>query len=134
MAENNITGQNAVIKWIWTGGTAAMNGDYRSVSVNETTDLAETTAGSDAYKTHLATIKSASIDYSGLFPTAAAGTALIAALAAGNDGTLLIYPEGTASGKLSRSYPAISMGPKLSIPYNEVVEISCSFTSNGAWS
>jgi len=134
MAENNITGKNAVISWIWTGGTVSLNGDYRSVSINETTDLAETTAGSDTYKTHLSTIKSATIDYSGLFPTTAAGTVLVSALAAGNDGTLLVYPEGTAAGKLARSYPAISMGPKLDIKYNEVVGVTCSFTSNGAWS
>lgn len=134
MAENNITGKNAVINWIWTGGTVNLNGDYRSISTNETVDLADTTAGNDAYRTYIATIKSASIDYSGLFPTNTAGTALIAALAAGNSGTLVVYPEGTASGNLSRSYPAIVTGPKLNVPYADVVEISCSFTANGAWS
>lgn len=134
MAENNITGKNAAINWIWTGGTLSLNGDYRSVSMAETTDLAETTAGNDTHKTHIATIKSASIDYTGLFPTTAAGTVIMGALAAGNEGTLVVYPEGTAAGKLSRSYPSIATGPKLNIPYSDVVEISCTFTSNGAWS
>lgn len=134
MAENNITGKDAVINWIWSGGTVSLNGDYRSISTSETVDLADTTAGNDAYRTYIATIKSASIDYSGLFPTNTAGTALIAALAAGNSGTLVVYPEGTATGNLSRSYPAIVTGPKLNVPYADVVEISCSFTANGAWS
>jgi len=134
MAENNITGTNAVINWIWTGGTVALNTDYRSLSFSESTDLADTTAGNDAYKTELSTIKSASIDYSGLYPSGTAGTAIIAALAAGNQGTLQVYPEGTAAGKLLRTYPSIAQGPKLSMPYSDVVEISCSFTSNGPWS
>lgn len=134
MAENNITGKDAVINWIWTGGTVSLNGDYRSVSTSETVDLADTTAGNDAYRTYIATIKSASVDYSGLFVSGTAGTAVIGALAAGNEGTLVVYPEGTASGNLSRSYPSIVTGPKLNVPYADVVEISCSFTANGAWS
>jgi hypothetical protein len=134
MAENNITGQAAVINWIWTGGTVVLNTDFRSINTSETVDLAETTAGNDTHKTYLPTIKSGAIDYSGLYPSGTAGTAIIAALAAGNMGTLLVYPEGTASGKLSRSYPAIVTGPKLNTPYADVVEISCSFTANGAWS
>jgi len=134
MAENNITGKAAVINWVWTGGTLALNGDYRSISASEDVALAETTAGNDAYRTYIATIKGASIDYRGLFPTNTAGTAIMGALAAGNSGTLIVYPEGTATGNLSRSYPAISTGPKLNVPYSDVVEISCSFTANGAWS
>jgi len=134
MAENNITGVNAVVSWVWTGGTASLNGDYKTVSITESIDTAETTAGADAYKTYIPTIKSASIDYSGLFPSGTAGTAVAAALAAGNQGTLIVAPEGTAAGKLVRSYPAICTGPKLNTPYSDVVEISCTFVSNGAWS
>lgn len=134
MTENNITGKDAVINWIWSGGTVALNSDYRSLSTNETADLAETTAGSDTHKTHIATLKSASIEYSGLYPSGTAGTAIIGALAAGNSGTLVVYPQGTATGNLARNYPAIVTGPKLNTPYNDVVEISCTFTSNGAWS
>ena len=134
MAENNITGKAAVINWIWSGGTVALNPDYRSVSTSESVDLAETTAGNDAYKTYIATLKSASIDFSGLFQSGTAGTVVIGALAAGNAGTIEIYPEGTASTNLKRSYPAISAGPKINMPYSDVVEVSCSFTANGAWS
>ena len=132
MAENNIVGKDAVISWVWTGGTLNLATDYRSVSVKENVDTAETTAGADTHKTYLATIKSATIDYSGLFPTG--GTVLYAALAAGMSGTLTVAPEGTASGKVSHAYPAISMGAKFNIPYADTVEVSCTFQSNGAWS
>lgn len=132
MAENNITGKDAYINWASSAGTINLSGDYRSVSIKENTDTAETTAGSDTHKTYIPTIKSATIDYSGLFPTG--GTALYAALAAGVQGTLTVAPEGTASGKVSKVYPAISMGASYDTPYADVVTVTCIFQSNGAWS
>ena len=131
MAENNIVGKDAVISWVWTGGTVNLATDYRSVSVKENVDTAETTAGADTHKTFLPTIKSATIDYSGLFPTG--GTVLYAALAAGMSGTLTVAPEGTASGKVSKAYPAICMGATYDTPYADVVTVNCTFQSNGAW-
>ena len=132
MAENNITGKDAYINWASSAGTINLSGDYRSVSIKENTDTAETTAGSDTHKTYIPTIKSATIDYSGLFPTG--GTALYAALAAGVRGTLTVAPEGTASGKVSKVYPAISMGASYDTPYADVVTVNVTFQSNGAWS
>ena len=132
MAENNIVGKDAVISWVWTGGTVNLATDYRSISVKESVDTAETTAGADTHKTYLATIKSASIDYSGLFPTG--GTVLYAALAAGMSGTLTVAPEGTATGKVTHAYPAISLGATYDTPYADVVTVNCTFQSNGAWS
>lgn len=132
MAENNITGKDAYISWVWTGGTLNLATDFRTLALNESVDTAETTAGADTHKTYLATIKSASIDYSGLFPTG--GTTLYAALAAGMSGTLTVAPEGTASGKVSHAYPAICLGAKFNVPYADTVEVSCTFQSNGAWS
>ena len=132
MAENNITGKDAVISWVWTGGTINLATDYRSISVKENVDTAETTAGADTHKTFLPTIKSSTIDYSGVFPTG--GTVLYAALAAGMGGTLTVAPEGTAAGKVSHAYPAISMGATYDTPYADVVTVTCTFQGNGAWS
>ena len=132
MAENNITGKDAVISWVWSGGTVNLATDYRSVSIKENVDTAETTAGADTHKTYLPTIKSANIDYSGLFPTG--GTALYASLTAGIQGTLTVAPEGTASGKDSKAYPGICMGATYDTPYADVVTVNCTFQSNGAWS
>lgn len=134
MAENNITGKDAYINWASSAGTINLSGDYRSVSIKENTDTAETTAGADTHKTYIPTIKSATIDYSGLFPAGSAGTALYAALAAGVQGTLTVAPEGTATGKLSKAYTAISMGATFDTPYADVVTVNCTFQSNGAWS
>ena len=71
MAENNITGKAAYISWASSAGTIDLATDYRSVSIKENIDTAETTAGADTHKTYLPTIKSATIDYSGLFLLAA---------------------------------------------------------------
>lgn len=132
MAQNNITGKDAYISWVWSGGTLNLATDNRSVSVKEAVDTAETTAGADTHKTFLPTIKSATIDYSGLFPTG--GTALYAALTAGVTGTITVAPEGTAAGKVSHAYPAICMGATYDTPYADVVTVNVTFQSNGAWS
>lgn len=128
MAE--ITGKNLVAEWVHAGGTATLNTDYRTLSINPNIDLAETTAGADDDKTYIATIKDATIEWSGLYQSK--GTALMTALEAGTGGTLIIYPEGTASGFPKESYPAIAMGAKMNVPYADVVEISCTFQKNGA--
>ena len=127
MAE--ITGKNLVATWAYTGGTINLNTDYRTLSINPNIDLAETTAGADTDKTYIATIKDATIEWSGLYQSA--GTALVNALEAGTGGTLTVYPEGTASGKQKDIYPAIAMGAKINVPYADVVEISCTFQKNG---
>lgn len=128
MAE--ITGKNLVAQWVSGGGTILLNTDFRTLSVNPNIDLAETTAGADDDKTYIATIKDATIEWSGLYQSK--GTALVNALEAGTGGTLIIYPEGTASGNAKDSYPAIAMGAKTNFPYADVVEISCTFQKNGA--
>ena len=128
MAE--ITGKNLVATWVYSGGTVDLNTDFRTLSINPNIDLAETTAGADTDKTYIATIKDATIEWSGLYQSA--GTALVNALEAGTGGTLTVYPEGTASGKQKDVYPAIAMGAKINVPYADVVEISCTFQKNGA--
>jgi hypothetical protein len=127
MAE--ITGKNLVATWAYSGGTVNLNTDFRTLSINPNIDLAETTAGADTDKTYIATIKDATIEWSGLYQSE--GTALMTALEAGTGGTLTVYPEGTAAGKQPDIYPAIAMGAKLNIPYADVVEISCTFQKNG---
>jgi len=124
------TGTNANIQWVHAGGTAVLSTDYRSVSVNPSIGLADTTAGADTDKTYIATIKDTTIEYAGLMQ--AGGTVIKAALAAGVGGTLILSSEGTASGKPKESYPAIAMGAKMLYPYDNVVEITCSFQKNGA--
>lgn len=124
------TGKDLYMTWVHSGGTAVLSSDFRTVSHNPTVSLANVTAGGDTDATYIARIKDATIDIGLLMQSG--GTVLKAALCEGTGGTLIISPEGTASGKAYESFPAISLGAKMSYPYAEAVEVSCSFQKNGA--
>lgn len=126
----DVTGKNLAVNWIYSGGTVALNTDYRSFNMSDNIDMAETTAGADTDKTYIATIKDSTIDWSGLYQSK--GTALETALAVGTGGTLVVYPEGTASGYPVINYPAIVSSYKKAVPYNEVIAIDVTFQKNGA--
>lgn len=129
MAE--FTGSALVVSWIYSGGTVDLSADFRTLDWQPTTDFADSTAGSDTTRTRLATIKDATAAYAGVGQTG--GTVVAAALAPGTSGTLIIGPEGTASGKRKITFPSLSQGAQYSIPYADVVTLSCSFVANGAW-
>jgi len=93
-------------------------------------ELIDQTAGSDANRTRLVSIKDGNASLSAIMQ--ASGTAITNALVEGTEGTLNVGPEGTASGKQKLIIPAIAMGANFSINYNDVVELSCDFTQNGA--
>jgi len=124
------TGKDMAISWIHAGGTIALAGDYRTISSSPSIGLVDASAGSDADRTYLTTLKDGTYSLSMLAQTA--GTVLRDALLEGTSGTLLIKPEGTASGKPSETVPCISMGPQFNFPYDNVVEITCQFQKNGA--
>ena len=124
------TGKNLVMSFIHPSGTITMNTDYRTVNTTETVGLADFTAGADTDRSYGATVKDGSLSYAGLHQ--AVGTAFKQALEAGNVGTVILSPEGTASGKPKETYPVISQGAKMNYPYDNVVEVSCDFQKNGA--
>jgi len=124
------TGKNLYAAWVYSGGTVVLSTDFRTVSTAPTVGLADVTAGGDTDRTYIATIKDDVVSYAGLHQ--AAGTVLKTSLEAGTGGTLILGPEGTATGKPKESYPAIAMGAKMNYPYDNVVEISCDFQKNGA--
>jgi hypothetical protein len=123
-------GSAVVFQWINPAGTLALTGDHRRVSISPAVDLYEKSAGSDADKTYLPGIKDATVSYEGVQQSA--GTATEDALVEGTEGTLIIGPEGTASGKRKYTIPAISMGANVEYPYNDVAILSCEFQKSGA--
>ena len=116
--------------WIHSGGTVALTGDHRTVTISPTIGLAKATAGSDADEQYLATVKDAVVSWAGVVQSA--GTALEDALIEGKSGTLIVGPEGTASGHRKYTIPAISMGPKMNFPFSDVAEMSVDFQKSGA--
>ena len=129
MAE--FTGSAMILSWIYSGGTVVLNGDYRTCSWNPSVGNAETTAGADTHQTFLPTVKNATASVGMVLQVG--GTAMITALGAGNSGTLIIGPEGTATGKPKITFPCFSNGAKYTFPYAGTVEFTCDFTETAAY-
>ena len=126
-----ISGPTMVLSWINAGGTIALAGDYRTCTWSPSVDYVETSAGSDTHKGRLTALKDATASVT--LVAQAGGTAVTAALQPGTGGTLIIQPEGTATGKRKITFPCYADGAVTDHPYADIVAISCGFTGNGVW-
>lgn len=125
-----ITGQNATISWVYSGGTVDLGAKYRSIQYTPSIEMYDQSAGADANKTYITGQKDGSVSYSGIFQSG--GTAVLTSLVEGTGGTLIWGEEGTAVGKPKHTMPAISQGATSNVQYNALIEISCTFQQNGA--
>lgn len=123
-------GSSLYVAWIYSGGTVALAGDFRTCTYTPSVNLVQETAGADAAASYLAGAKDGAISMT--IVQQASGTALFTALAEGTSGTVIIAPEGTASGKQKMTIPAISQGCPWSQPYDNIVELSPAWQQNGA--
>lgn len=123
-------GKNLYAQWVGSVSTVTLEGDFRTFSLKPSIALVKATAGADADEVYLATVKDAQMSWAGVAQTG--GTVLEDALAEGVEGTLIIGPEGTVTGKRKWTIPAISLGAQFNIPYADVVEITCDFQKSGA--
>ena len=121
------TGKDLAIAWVWTGGTAWLEADFRSMSTTEDQESADSTAGSDTYKAYIPTVADASGEVQLLDTTGATGTTEWGAIAPANVGTLVWYPEGTATGKPTHTAPAFISSRQREFPYDDVVTITASY-------
>lgn len=117
-----------------TFGGVAFQADFQSVEISESQGVADTTAGTDAYESHVTTTKSVEISIELLYDTATAGTATATALANGTQGTLDWGPEGTATGKPRYTIPATVTSFNKSYPYDDAISYSVTLTGDGAFS
>lgn len=124
------TGKNLYIAWVYSGGTVVLNTDFRSLSSSKAIGLVDVTAGPDTDRTYLTTVKDGSYNYGALHQTG--GTVIKSALTEGTSGTLIIGPEGTVAGKPKETVPAIVMNSNFNYPYDNAVEVTCTFQKNGA--
>ena len=122
-------GSALYLTWIHPSGTAVLSGDFRTFSVTPSVDYYEQSAGADPDKTYLPGIRDRTLAVSYVDQTG--GTVTLDALREGVRGTLVVSPEGTATGSRRETYPAISGGASRNQPYNNIVEISITFQGNG---
>jgi len=116
--------------WITTAATAVFSTDFRRVSYAPAIDIIDETAGADANRLKIASIKDGRVDIE--YVGQGDGTAMTNAFAEGTSGTVTIAPEGTASGKEKITVPGIAMGAQRDQPYADVVSIRVSIEQNGA--
>ena len=127
-------GSSLVLTWIQAAATTVISGDHKALSLTPNQAFYDETAGADPYKKYLVGVKDYTATFSANFQagTGTGGTATFSTLAIGNEGTLQIQPEGTASPKQKLSLPCISQGVSYSWPYDNVCEITINFQGNGA--
>lgn len=125
------SGSALYLAWVYSGGTVTLQGDFRQFEWTPSLSLIDSTAGADTFREYIPGIgESGNIALSMVMQQN--GTALIQALAKGNQGTLIYGPEGTASGKPKSTIPAISKGPAYTQPYDDVVEFKVEFQQSAA--
>ena len=124
------SGANAVGSWITATGTTTLTGNQRSIDYTPSVDLYEATAGADANKTYIPGVKDGQLSMTLLAQTG--GTALIAELAEGKQGTITNLKMGTVSGEPTMTFAAICQGVTRSAPYADVVTLNVSWQQNGA--
>lgn len=125
-----ISGPTMVITWTYASGTTALAADYRTCEWNPSIAYEEVSAGSDTQVGRLTTLKDATANVTLVAQTG--GTALVAGFAAGQAGTLVIQPEGTATNKRKITFPSYCDGIQTSLPYSNVAVYTIGFTGAGA--
>lgn len=128
-ANTAFVGNLALIQWVWSGGTISLQGDYRKLDMTPSVKEAIATAGSDAREQRLPTIK----DFKAAISLVArqGGTADLAGFAEGVTGTLIVGPEGTATGKPKTTASAICQGAVQHYLYSDTSLLDVAWNGDG---
>jgi hypothetical protein len=128
MAASELTGKEL---WLSFNSTV-ISTDFRNFEEALEVDTVDVTAASDDDRTYVPMVKDGTFDYTGLYLSAGAGTAIWDALAEGTEGTLIWATEGSVANKPKWSCNAIVTGRSRAVPYDGAIEISASFQKSGA--
>lgn len=128
-------GSATVTQWIWSGGTLTLTAEERKVDVSPTVERYDSTAGPSANKERIVGVGDCTITWDGVAQDGTtagtlAGTAYATALKAGNIGTVIVAPYGTATNSLKYTLPAICLGAQVALPYADVAELSVTWEGN----
>ena len=122
---NEFVGSALALTWTTATGTTDLATDFRNVNFTPAIELIDATAGADQYRQSLPSFSNASFSYSGVFLST--GTLLWTQLKGGQTGTLVYKPAGTGTLLPNATIPAICMGAAYNQPYNDIVEVSCTW-------
>lgn len=113
------------------GGTN-LTTDQRAFSVTREQETADTTAGADGARSYKGTVKNYTATLEVVADSSATGTALLAAIAEGTEGTLIWGPRGTTAGYPKNSILAIVTSVGVSMNFDDAVIYSIEFQGQGA--
>jgi len=127
-------GSGLVVQWIGTAGTLDCSEWARGASFTPSGNIQVNTTGAAGYETRQVGVKDFNASFKGLWQSGTAGTAVTAVrntLRFGEIGTLIMAPEGTATGKDKYTLPVISQGCPVVTQYDALTEFNVSFLGNG---
>lgn len=118
---------------ITAAGTLNMGPESRQFTLAPNMETIDATAGSDANRQHLASFVDYAPSWQGVAQDGTSGTVYAQSLKAGNSGTLIYGPSGTATGAVKYTIPCFSLGLETDSPYADVTTYACNFmVSTGA--
>lgn len=128
MATTRFTGKNLYVKF----GSQVLSAHGRAFEVTHEQEQADGTAGADDYRVFLNTVKNIGATMDIVMSSGATGSAVIASVQPGTEGTLEFAPEGTASGKPKWGFAARVANSSMSLPYDDAAMISVEWTNYGS--
>lgn len=129
-ASQRITGKELVVQFHTGGEIYVLSGDQTSLEITLDTNEADMTAGADEYVYMKPTTKLTGATLT-CKHTGTAGTASWGEVLVGAEGTLIYGPEGTAVGKPKGGFPCYVKSKSKSIPYNDAVVRTATFSPQG---
>lgn len=129
---NRYRGNGLVVVWTTASGTTVITGDQTEMSPDRTADMVDISAGNDAAKSYLASLKDSKFTLK-VFDTAAGGSAMMAQLIEGSAGTLSWGPQGSVAGKPKFAVGALVESLKSSIPFDKAVMMDIGFQGSGTF-
>ena len=129
-------GSAAIVVWSYGAGSLVMSGETRNVSVSAAQSVIDGTAGSDTVRVSIASFADWTVAWSGVAQgtatAATSGSAYGTALLPGKIGTLIVQPNGTASGNVIYTIPALVSASSIKSVYSDVTTIDAEWKSNAA--
>jgi len=129
-ASQRYVGKDLVVHFIYSGGTVTLSGDQTAMNVNMVTGSADVSAGNDVYRQRIPTLTDNNADMTS-FSIGANGTATWGVLSNGTQGTLVYYPQGTASGLPKGGFPAFIANKNHAYPFEGGVTLNVTFMGQG---
>lgn len=128
MATTRYTGKNLYVKF----GSTVLTTSGRNFDVTHEQEQADGTAGADDYRVFLNTVKNIGASMEIVMSTGATGSAVIAAVQPGQEGTLEFAPVGTAAGNPKWGFAARVSNSSMAYPYDDAAILSVEWTNYGS--